>query len=140
LKIAEARKMFLTNRGRTLMLNLSVITLWTEAVLRFIEVSGRVIVVAPVHCLWLIRATAQVDAGRAARRSRSDPMTTLVFRDDVWDVVTNAWTVASKDEGSYVTLCYTWAVSQMGATRTTLPMTMPEFLQRIAKGGVVDLR
>jgi hypothetical protein len=64
-------------------------------------------------------------------------MTTLVFRGDGWDGVTNAWTVASAREDSYVTLCYTW---QAGATRTTLSMTMPELLQRIAKGGGVDLR
>jgi hypothetical protein len=33
-----------------------------------------------------------------------------------------------------------WSTSDVYATRTTLPISMSEFLQRIAKGGGVDLR
>jgi hypothetical protein len=67
-------------------------------------------------------------------------MTTLVFRHKGWDVVTNAWTVASKDQGNEISVCYTWTVPQIGVTATTLPLSMSEFIQRIAKSGVVDLR
>ena len=67
-------------------------------------------------------------------------MTTLIFRDKGWDVVTNAWTVASKDNGNSVTVCYVWAGPNFASAGATLPISLSQFLQRIAKGGIVDLR
>lgn len=61
-------------------------------------------------------------------------MTTLVFRHQGWEVVTNAWSAGSKRDDD-VMLCYIWAQPSM----TTLRISMSEFLRRTAEGGVVDL-
>jgi hypothetical protein len=64
-------------------------------------------------------------------------MTTLVFRHQGWEMVTNAWSVGSNRDDS-VALCYGW--SGRDFQRTTLRIGISEFLRRIAEGGVVDLR
>jgi len=66
-------------------------------------------------------------------------MTTLVFRDKGWDVVTSSWTAATKDQDN-ITICYTWPIYQSGSARTTLQISMAEFLRRIGEGSIVDLR
>jgi len=64
-------------------------------------------------------------------------MTTLVFRHQGWEVVSNAWTVGSNRNNNLV-LCYGWRGRDFFST--TLRISMSEFLRRIAEGGAVDLR
>ena len=70
-------------------------------------------------------------------------MTTLVFKDKKWTVVTSAWTAGAKGE-SKVRLNYLWGAQgfsdlNTGVYEIELPMTINEFLLRIADKTFVDL-
>ena len=73
-------------------------------------------------------------------------MTTIVFEDGDWTIMSSSWTAGSEEPGQTL-LCYTWGASigwtpsSTGSARLALPIDMETFLGLIARGGpVVDLR
>lgn len=73
---------------------------------------------------------------------------TLVFEHDGWTVTTSSWAAASK-KGCGVSLCYPWSSSGgLGffaqatgvAHKEFETLSMEDFINRVAAGGVVDLR
>lgn len=75
----------------------------------------------------------------------------LLFKDDGWEVCTNAWTVAAVP-GDIIAVVYTWGPDQVsfmsasvvGTAKCKLNITMEEFRGRLRKGvaldGICDLR
>ena len=76
-------------------------------------------------------------------------MTTLIFKHEEWTVVTNSWTVASKDKRRTV-VCYQWSAedgwswwgnSSTGVAQVVFDMPIDEFLLALRKAGpMLDLR
>jgi hypothetical protein len=72
---------------------------------------------------------------------------TLFFNDRKYEVVTSSWSVAAKPDANYITVCYSWGAdgiswfdSATGVSSCELMLRMEEFVKRISKGGVIDLR
>ena len=63
--------------------------------------------------------------------------TMLRFKHWGWDVCTASWTAGSKNDRQTV-VCYLWAVDQ-GSWKATFDIPFEAFMDRIARGGIVDL-
>lgn len=73
-------------------------------------------------------------------------MTTLIFFDRGYEVMTAAWTAAACP-GKKVRICYawgadgiSWASSATGISAVDLDIDMDEFRRKVADKGLVDLR
>jgi hypothetical protein len=75
-------------------------------------------------------------------------MTTLLFRDGGYDVLTSGWSAAAKGEGKVV-VCYTWSStggtgflsSATGVSKKVFAMRFDEFQQRVGgREHIIDLR
>ena len=63
--------------------------------------------------------------------------TMLKFHHMGWDIVTAAWSAGRKDDARTF-VCYGWSTDQ-GFWRVTFDLPFDLFLDRVARGGIVDL-
>ena len=63
--------------------------------------------------------------------------TMLRFKHYGWDMCTAAWTAGSKTDRQTV-VCYQWT-TEGGSWKVTFDIPFEAFMDRIARGGIVDL-
>jgi hypothetical protein len=73
-------------------------------------------------------------------------MPTLLFNHEGWECLSSSWTAAT-NVPDRVTICYQWGANwgswYQGATgirQIRLEIRMQEFVSRVQRGGIIDLR